>query len=59
MGRKQGSMQVNMMQEKLEVLRLDPKAARRGLSSEGGHEETLFRAGWSLTTRRPQSPPPQ
>jgi hypothetical protein len=34
-GRKHGSMQVNMVLEKLRVLHLDPKAARRLASS--GH----------------------
>lgn len=57
-GGKHDSFLADMELEELKVLHLDLKAARRRLSSTS-QEESLDHSGWSLSTWRPQSPPPQ
>jgi hypothetical protein len=42
-------MQADKVLEELRVLHLDPKAARRRLSSAGGQEKVLFQTGQSLS----------
>jgi hypothetical protein len=39
--------------EEPRVLQLDPKAARRRLSSTSSQEEGLSHTGWSLSIKRP------
>jgi hypothetical protein len=47
-----------VLEEELRVLHLDPKEARRRLSSAGSQEEGLFCTGQNLNIGS-QSPPPQ
>jgi hypothetical protein len=44
-----------MLEKELRVLHLDPKAARRRLSSAGSQEEGLFCTGWGLSLRVPKA----
>ena len=44
-GRKHGSVQADMVLEEPRVLHLDPKAARRALSSTGSLEKSLDHTG--------------
>ena len=51
-------MQADLVLEELRSLHLDPKAAKRILSSAGSQEETIFHPVCSLSLYvRPQSPP--
>jgi hypothetical protein len=54
-GGKHGSIQAGMVLEKPGVLHLDPKAARKKLSSTGSQEEGIFHIAGNLSIG-PQSP---
>ena len=56
-GGKHGSRQADFVLDELRVLHLDPKAARKELTSTGSQEEDFFYPGQSLSIG-PQSPPP-
>jgi hypothetical protein len=54
-GRKDGSIQADMVLEEPRVLHLEPKAGRGRLTSAGIQEEALFCTGWGLSIGSPQS----
>jgi hypothetical protein len=59
-GRKHGRLQADLdLEKEVRVLRLDPKAARRRLSSAGSQEETGIPHWMELEHRTPQNPPSQ